>query len=79
MSKIIEGPQPLIGPEKIQEMERILETEGLGARPYTWRLELGLRCSGRTVQGAMGTLDYHKCTACRWGWAAERENSERSN
>lgn len=27
-----QGPQPLIGPEKIREMELILETEGIEAR-----------------------------------------------
>ena len=31
-----QGPQPLIGPEKIQEMERILEMEDIEARAYTW-------------------------------------------
>lgn len=44
-------------------MERILETEGIEARVYTWErleCEVGLECSGRTMQRAMGTMDYHK-------------------
>ena len=60
-SKTIEA-LPLIGPEKIREMERILETEGIEARAYTWEqvgFEVGLECSGRTVQRAMGTMEYH--------------------
>ena len=51
-------------------MERILETEGIEARALTWEqldYEVGLDCSGRTVQRAMGTMDYHKCVSCRKG------------
>ena len=62
-----QGLQLLIGPEKIREMERILETEDIEARAYTWEqlgFEMGLECSGCTMQRAMGTIDYHKCIAC---------------
>ena len=54
----------------MREMERILETEGIEARASTWEqlgYEVGLGCSGRTVQRAMGTMDYHKCVSCRKG------------
>ena len=30
--------------------------------------EIGLDCNGRTIQRAMGTMDYHKCLSCRRGW-----------
>lgn len=57
MSKIIKGPQPLVGPEEIQEMERILETEGIGARAYTWeqmRFGIGLVMSRTHRTGGNG-------------------------
>ena len=56
------GRKPLISPKKIRETERILETEGIEARSYTrepLEFEVGLECSRRTVQMAMGTMDYH--------------------
>lgn len=46
------GRKPLIGPEKIRGMKRILETEGIETRSYTWEqlgFEVGLECSGRIV------------------------------
>ena len=52
-------------------MEKILEEEGMEARGLTWEqlgYEVGLDCSERTVKNAMGTMDYHKCIACRKGW-----------
>lgn len=47
--------------------EVVLETESIEARRFTSEQlgnEVGLDCSGRTVQRAMGTMSYHKCTAC---------------
>lgn len=55
-------------------MERVLETEGMEVRDLTWKqlgYEVGLECSDRTIQRAMGTMDYHKCVACRKGWVSE--------
>lgn len=55
--------------------EVVLETESIEARRFTSEQlgnEVGLDCSGRTVQRAMGTMSYHKCTACRKGWVNER-------
>lgn len=34
--------------------------------------KVGLECKGRTIQKAMGTMDYHKCRACRKGWVNEK-------
>ena len=76
------GRKPLISLEKIREMERISETEGIEARSYTWEqlgFEVGLECSGRTVQKAMGTMDYHKCIACRRGWVNQKTAKDRTN
>ena len=72
----------MIGPEKIREMERILETEGIKARGYTWKqlgFEIGLECLRRTVQRVMGTIDYHKCIACRRRWVNEKTAKNRLN
>lgn len=49
-------------------MEVVLETEGIEARRFAWEQlgnEVGLDCSGRTVQRAMGTMNYQKCIACQ--------------
>ena len=65
------GRKQLISSVKIREMERILEEEGIEARSLTWQqlgYEVGLDCSGRTVQRAMETMDYHKCVSCKKGW-----------
>ena len=61
-------------PRHIREMERILETEGMEARGLTWvqlGYEVRLECSGRTIQRVMGTMNYHKCIACRKDWVSE--------
>lgn len=63
-------------------MERILETEGIEARSYIWEqlgFEVGLECSGRIVQRAMGTMDYHMCIACRRGWVNQKTAKNRMN
>lgn len=60
-------------------MERILE-DGIEARGLTWEQlgnEVGLDYSGRTIQNAMGTMDYHKCIACRKGWCNDRTAQNR--
>jgi hypothetical protein len=52
-------------------MERIIEDCDVEGRSMTWETlayESGLNVSGRTVKRAIGTLDYHKCIACRKGW-----------
>lgn len=69
------GRKHIIFAEKIREMECVLETEGIEARRFTWEQlgnEVGLDCNGRTVQRAMGTMDYHKCIACCKGWVNKR-------
>ena len=61
-------------------MERILEEEGIEARSLTWQqlgYEVGLDCSGRTIQRAMGTMDYHKCVSCKKGWHAGEKKRAR--
>lgn len=69
------GRKSIISADKIREMEVVLETESIEARRFTSEQlgnEVGLDCSGRTVQRAMGTMSYHKCTARRKGWVNER-------
>jgi transposase len=65
------GRKSLISKDKLKEMEYILETEGIAARAMTWQqlgLEVGLDVSGRTIQRALGSLEYSKCIACQRGW-----------
>lgn len=74
------GRKSVVSPEKIREMERIVETEGIEARAYKWeQLEygVGLESSGRTIRKAMETMEYHKCMACRRGWVNEKTRKDR--
>ena len=69
------GRKAIVTPQKNRGMERIIEEEGFEARALTWAqlgYEVGLECSGRIIQIAMGTMDYHKCVACRKGWVNEK-------
>ncbi|KAF2675596.1 hypothetical protein K458DRAFT_425360 [Lentithecium fluviatile CBS 122367] len=64
------GRPPLISPEDLRRMERIIEDLDAEGRSMSWETlayESGLEVSARTVKRAMGTLDYHKCIACRKG------------
>ncbi len=70
----------MISLKKIREMEHILEMEGIEAGACTWDqlgFEVGLECSGRTVKRAIGTMEYHKCIACRRGWVNEKTAKDR--
>lgn len=69
-AKETRGHPTKITPKDIREMERILEEEGIEARALTWEqlgYEIGLEVSGRTIQRAMGIMDFHKCIACKKG------------
>ena len=69
-----------ITPERICEMEKILENEGLEGRSLTW-MQLGfeaqVEASEATIRRAMGTLQYHKCLACRRGWQSPSSKKNR--
>ena len=65
----------LIDANSMREMERLLQEEGIEARALTWAqlgYEVGLDCSWRTIQRAMGSMDYRKCIACRKGWQSAK-------
>ena len=53
-----------------QYMEMILESDEFESRALTWE-QLGYKANldvdGRTIKRAMGTMDYHKCIACKKG------------
>ena len=73
------GRHAIISPKDIREMERILE-EGVEGRAFTWKqlgFEIGLECSDRTIQRAMGTMEYHQCIACKRGWVNENTRKRR--
>lgn len=74
------GKKSTITPKDIRQMERILEEDGFCARNLTWEqlgYEAGLDVSGRTIARWMGTMDYHKCIACRKGWCNEKTKKRR--
>ncbi len=71
------GRKRIVSPQLIREMERLLEAE---SRVYTWEelgKEVGLECSSRTVQRAMGTMDFHRCISCRRGWCNSKIAQQR--
>jgi transposase len=69
-----------VTPEKLREMEAILENEGIEARCFTWEqlgTEVGLDVCGRTIKRALETLQYRKCIACKKGWVNRRTAEKR--
>jgi hypothetical protein len=76
------GRKSVVTPKHIQEMERILENEGIKGLALTWAqlgYEVGLECRGRIIERAMGTMDYHKCIACQRGWVNPKTAKNRVN
>ena len=69
------GRHRLISAEKLREMERILQEEGIEARTITWEqlgYEVGLECTEQTIKNAMGCMNYRKYIACKKGWVNEK-------
>lgn len=61
-------------------MERILEEEGFNPRALTQErsgYEAGLDVCDKTIKRPMGTMDYHKCLACRKESFTEKTKAER--
>lgn len=74
------GRPSILSPTDIHTMEQILESHEFESRALTWEqlgYEAGLDVAGRTIQRAMGTMDYHKCIACRKGWVNNRTKQRR--
>ena len=74
------GRPRIISANKIREMERILQEEGIEARAMTWQqlgFEVGLECTGETVKMTLGSIDYRKCIACKKGWVNEKTARDR--
>jgi transposase len=68
------GRPRAITPEQLRQVERLLEDCDVEGRSMSWETlayEAGLDVSARTLRRAMGTLDYHKCIACRRGWVSQ--------
>jgi hypothetical protein len=64
------GRKSIITEEQLRRMERIVEEYGFDGRALTWLQlghEAGVEASWRTIQRAMGTLNYRKCIACKKG------------
>jgi hypothetical protein len=67
------GRPKAITNEALRTMGTILRNSDVQTRAMTWETlgyEAGLHVSPRTIQRAMGSLDYHKCIACRKGWVS---------
>ncbi|KAI9662087.1 MAG: hypothetical protein M1829_006226 [Trizodia sp. TS-e1964] len=76
------GRKSVISKEKIAEVDHLLETEGIEGRALTWEqlgMSVGLDCSGRTIQRAMGSLEYRKCIACQQGCVNKATAEKRYN
>jgi hypothetical protein len=75
------GRKPIISPQHIREMERIIRDEGFAGRAMTWAelaYEAGIEgVHPDTVKRAMGSMDYHKCIACQKGWVNEKTAKDR--
>ena len=65
------GRPKLITDDDLHRMEAIIQSCDVQGRAMTWETlgyEAGITASPRTIQRAMGRLDYRKCIACRKGW-----------
>ncbi|KAF2869638.1 hypothetical protein BDV95DRAFT_82469 [Massariosphaeria phaeospora] len=65
------GRPPLISLIKLRKLERIVEDFDVESRLMSWETlayESGLDVSKDTIRRAIGTLNYHKCLACKKGW-----------
>jgi hypothetical protein len=66
------GRKRILTPDDLQKIEKLIWTYGFEARALTWQaltFEAGIEAevSWRTIQRAMGTLDYRKYVACQKG------------
>ena len=76
------GRKLLLSSEDVQAMEKLIWDHGYEARTLTWTSLLhaaGIEktCHTRTVQRAMGTLDYRKCIACPKRWVSQASAQKR--
>ena len=74
------GKTAKISPKDIRRMEQILEEDGFCTRALTWE-QLGYKADldvcRATIRRRIGTIDYHKCLACRKGWVNESTKKKR--
>lgn len=76
------GRKSILSENDIYHIKQMLEEHGFWARAMDWK-ELATACfgedycSGRTLQRGMGTMEYHKCIACRKGWVNKELATER--
>jgi hypothetical protein len=68
------GRPKLITPQDLARLDTIIQSCGVQGRSMTWETlayEADLDVSVDTIRRAMGTLDYHKCIACRKTWISD--------
>lgn len=74
------GRKSVISSKDTREMKKILEADGFNTRALRWEqlgYEARLDVSSRTIRRHMGTMEYHKCLACRKGWCNEKIKAKR--
>jgi len=67
------GRKKLLTPANLLAMEKIIWQYGFQARTLSWQslaleASISIPISSRTIERAMGTLDYRKCIACEKGF-----------
>lgn len=66
--------------DQIEEMEKILDNEGLEGRGLDWAqlgMEVGCEVSGRTISRLMTARGWKKCLACQRAWVSPRTAARR--
>lgn len=74
------GRPPKISLSDLKEMDRIIRDYGWDGRILTWQQlgeEAGVDAKARTIKERMGSLDYHKCIACKKGWRSQKSAKRR--
>ena len=67
------GRPPIITAEMLQKYERIVTSNEKHRRQISWNelaLQADIDCSARTIERAMGSLNYRQCIAYRKGWVS---------
>jgi len=67
------GRKAILSAQDLKNAEEIITKNGIDGRLLTWlelRDELGVNCSARTLENKMGSLNYHRCLACKISWVA---------
>nr|POF18079.1 putative gamma-glutamyl phosphate reductase [Quercus suber] len=69
------GRPSKLTPEDVHAVEQAIEEHGWSAKSMSWQAiatdVLHKEVSGRTLQRAMGTMEYYRCIVCKKGWVSK--------